>query len=79
MDFAVLADERVNIKKKRKESNKYWNLASELKKKKQWVMKVTVIPIVFETFSKNLMKELDEFEIGSLAYITHISKYLKAL
>ena len=45
VDFAVQADLRVKLNESKKR-DKYPDLASELKKKKLWNMKFTVIPIV---------------------------------
>ena len=44
MDFAVPADHRIKLKESEKK-DKYEDLARELKKK-LWIMKVTIIPIV---------------------------------
>ena len=62
VDFAVLADHRMKIKKNWKR-DKYWDLAGELK---LWNMKVTVIPIVvgaLGTISKGLVKGLEDLKI----------------
>ena len=58
MDFAVSADHRINLKESEKEDN-YLDLARKLKK--QWNMKVTIIPIVIGapgTVTKGLIKGL---------------------
>ena len=63
-DFAVPVDHRVKLKECEKR-DKYLNLAKELKKK-QWNMKVTIIPIVigaFGTVTKGLVQELEDLEI----------------
>ena len=63
MDFAVLPDYRIKLKKCEKK-DKYLDLARELKK--LWNMKVTIIPIVigaFGTVTKGLLKGLEDLEI----------------
>ena len=60
MDFAIPANHRVNIKQSEK-TNEYTDLARELKK--QWGMRVTMIPIVDGTVSKGLEGRLVELEI----------------
>ena len=63
MDFAVPADHRVKLKESEK-SDKYLDLARELKK--LWNMKVTVIPIVIcaiGTVTKGLVQGLEDLEI----------------
>ena len=65
MDLAVLAYHRVKNKRKRKD--KHIPGPCQRSKKKQWNMKVTVIPIVIsalETVSKGLEERLEELEIG---------------
>ena len=47
MDFAVLADHRIRLKKSEKK-DKYLNLARELKKLRN--IKVAIIPIVIGAF-----------------------------
>ena len=62
MDFAVLADHRIKLKKCEKK-DKYLDLARELKK--LWNMKVTIIPIVigaFRTVTKGLLKGMEDLE-----------------
>ena len=49
VDFAVPADNRIKLKESEKK-DKYLVLARELKKKKLWNMKVTIIPIVTGAF-----------------------------
>ena len=59
MDFAVPADHRIKLKECEKK-DKYLDLDRELKK--QWNMKVTIIPIVigvFGTVTKGLLKGLE--------------------
>ena len=63
MDFALPADHRVKFKESGNK-DKYLDLARELKK--QWNMKVTVIPIIVgapDTITKSLVKSLDDSEI----------------
>ena len=63
MDLAVSADHRVKLKKS--ETDKYLDLARELKK--LWIMKVTFIPIVIGAFgivTKGLLKGLEDLEVG---------------
>ena len=67
MDFAVQADHRTKIKVSEKR-DKYSDLAGELKK--EWNIRVTVIPMVIGALfniSKGLIKELEELEIGGRA------------
>ena len=64
VDFAVLADHRINLKESEKK-DKYLDLARELKK--LWNMKVTIVPIVIGalgTITKGLLKGLEDLEIG---------------
>ena len=64
MNFAVPADHRVKLKKREKK-DKYLDLARELKE--PWNMKVTIIPILigaFGTVTKELLKGLEDLEIG---------------
>ena len=64
VDFAVVADHRINLKKSEKK-DKYLDLARELKK--LWNMKVTIVPIVIgalRTITKGLLKALEDLEIG---------------
>ncbi len=59
MDFAVSADHRIKLKEIEKK-DKYLDLVRELKK--QWNMKVTIIPIVIDVFgtvTKGLLKGLE--------------------
>ena len=66
VDFAVPADHRIKLKECEKK-DKYLDLTRGLKKKKQWNMKVTIIPIVigvFGTVSKGLVKGLEDMEAG---------------
>ena len=65
MDFAVLVDHRIKLKKSEK-NDKYLDLARELKKKR-WNMRVTIIPIVIGAFGrvpKGLLKGLEDLEVG---------------
>ena len=64
VDFAVPADHRIKLKECEKR-DKDLNLARELKR--QWNMKVTIIPIVigaFGTVTKGLLKGLENLEVG---------------
>ena len=64
VDFAVPADHRINLKESEKK-DKYLDLARELKK--QWNMKVTIVPIVIGalgTITKGLLKGLEDLEVG---------------
>ena len=64
VDFAVLADHRINLKESEKK-DKYRNLARELKK--LWNMRVTIVPIVIGalgTITKGLLKGLEDVEVG---------------
>ena len=59
VDFAVSADNRINLKESEKK-DKYLDLARELKK--LWNMKVTIVPIVIGalgTITKGLLKDLE--------------------
>ena len=49
VNFAVPADHRMNLKENEKKE-KYLDLARELKKKKLWNMKVTIVPFVIGRF-----------------------------
>ena len=64
VNFAVLADHRINLKKSEKK-DKYLDLARELKK--LWNMKVTIVPIVIGalgTITKGLLKGLEDLKVG---------------
>ena len=63
VDFAVPADNRINLKECEKK-DKYLDLARELKK--LWNMKVTIILIVsgaFGTVTKGLIKGMEDLEV----------------
>ena len=63
-DFAVPADQRINLKESEKK-DKYLDLARELKK--LWNMKVRIVPIVIGalgTITKGLLKSLGDLKIG---------------
>ena len=63
VDFAVPADNRVKLKESKK-SDKYLDLARELKK--LWNVTVTVMPVVvgaLGTVTKVLVKRLEDLEI----------------
>ena len=64
VDFAVSADHRIKLKECEKKY-KYLDLAGELKK--LWNMLVKIIPIVigeFGTVTKGLLKGLEDLEVG---------------
>ena len=64
VDFAVLADHRINLKECEKK-DKYLDLAR--KSKKLWNMKVTIVPIVIDalgTITKGFLKGLEDLEVG---------------
>ena len=64
VDFAVPADHRIKLKECEKK-DKYLYFAREWKK--LWNMQVTIIPIVFgvfETVTKELLKGLEDLEVG---------------
>ena len=63
MNFAVLADHRIKLKKSEKK-DKYLDLVKDLKT--LWNRKVIIIPIVigaFGTFTQGLLKGLEDLEI----------------
>ena len=66
LDFAVLADHRLNRKNvKRRISTS--TLLGNWKKNKQWNMKMTIIPIligVFDTVTNGLLEGLEDLNIG---------------
>ena len=65
VNFAVLADHRINLKESEKK-DKYPDLARVLKK--LWNMKVTIVPIVIGalgTITKGLLKGLEDLEVGA--------------
>ena len=77
VDFAVPADHRINLKESEKK-DKYLDLARELKK--QWNMKVTIVPIVigaFGTITKRLLKGLDDLEVGGRVETIQTSALLR--
>ena len=60
VNFAVLADHRINLKESEKK-DKYLDLARELKK--QWNLKVMIVSTVIGalgTITKGLLKDLEE-------------------
>ena len=64
VDFAAMADHRINLKESEKNDN-YLDLAWELKK--LWNMKVTIAPFVIGalgTITKGLLKDLEDLEVG---------------
>ena len=77
VDFAVSADHRIKLKESEKR-DKYLDLARELKK--QWNMKVTIIPIVigaFGTVNKGLLKGLEDLEVGGRVETNQTTALLK--
>ena len=76
-DFAVPADHRIKLKELEKR-DKYFDLARELKK--LWNMKVTIIPIVIGAFgmvTKELLKGLENLEVGSQVETIQTTALLK--
>ena len=66
VDFAYSADHRVKIKENEKR-DKYLDLDRERKEKKQWNMRITVLPIVIGALRmvpRGLKRELKDLEIG---------------
>ena len=64
VDFAVPANDRINLKESEKK-DKYLDLARGLKK--LWNMKLTIVPIVIgalDTITIGLLKSLEELEVG---------------
>ena len=77
VDFAVPADHRIKLKECEKRK-KYLDLARELKK--LWNMKVTIIPIVigsFGTVTKELLKGLEDLEVGGRVETIQTTALLK--
>ena len=75
VDFAVLADHRINLKEWEKK-DKYLDLARELKK--LWNMKMTIVPIVIlGTITKGLLKGLEDFEAGGWVETIQTTALLK--
>ena len=77
IDFAVPADHRIKLKEYEKRDN-YLDLARELKK--LWNMKVTIIPIVigaFGTVTKELLKGLEDLEVGGRVETIQTTALLK--
>ena len=64
VDFALPANHRINLKESEKK-DKYLNLARELKN--LWNMNVMIVPIVIGalgTITKELLKGLEDLEVG---------------
>ena len=64
VDFPVSADHRIKLEESEKK-NKYMDLAGQLKK--NWNIKVTIIPVVivaFDTVTNVSLKELEDLEAG---------------
>ena len=77
VNFAVLADHRI-IPKENEKKDKYLDLATELKK--LWNMKVTIVPTVigaFGTVTKELLKGLEDLEIGGRVEIIQTPALLR--
>ena len=77
VDFAVSADQRIKLKECGKK-DKYLDLVRELKK--QWNMKVTIIPIVigaFGTVTEGLLKGLEDLEVGGRVKTIQTTALLK--
>ena len=77
IDFAVPADYRIKLKECEK-SDKYLDLARELKK--LWNMQVRIIPIVigpFGTVTKGLLKGLEDLEVGGRVETIQTTAFLK--
>ena len=77
VDFAVLADHRINLKECAKK-DKYLNLARELKK--LWNMKITIMPVVIGalgTITKGLLKGLEDLEIGGWTETIQTTAWLR--
>ena len=77
VDFAVPGDHRIKLKECEKR-DKYLDLARELKK--QWNMKVTIVPIVigaFRTVTKGLLKSLEDLEVGGRVETIQTTELLK--
>ena len=79
VEFSVPTDHRIKLKECEKR-DKFLHLAIELKKKKLWNMKVTIIPImigVFSTVTKELLKGLEDLEVGGREETIHSTALLK--
>ena len=79
VDFDVPADHWINLKECAKK-DKNIDLARELKK--LWNMKLTIVPIVigaFGTISKELLKGLEELEVGGTIQMTALLKTARIL
>ena len=78
--LAVPADHRVKLKESEKK-DKYQHLATELKKKERWNMKVTVIPIVIDvlgTITEGLVQGLEDLEIRGQVEIIQTTASLRS-
>ena len=78
MDFAVPADHKVKLKESEKK-DKYLYIAGELKKLRN--MKVTVIPVVIgalATFTKGLVKGLEDLEIRGWVGTIQTTAFLRS-
>ena len=77
VDFAVPADQRINLKECEKK-DKYLDLARELKK--LWNMKVTIVPILIGalgTITKGLLKGLEDLEVSGRVETIQTTALLK--
>ena len=77
MDFAVPADYRIKLKECEKK-DKYIDLTRELKK--QWNMKVAIVPIVIGalgTVTKGLLKDLEDLEVGGRVETIQMTELLR--
>ena len=78
VDFVVPADHRVKLKEREKK-DKYFDLARELKK--EWNMKVTIIPTVIgalDTVTTGLVQGLEDLEIIGRAKTIQTTALLKS-
>ena len=77
LTLLVPADHRIKRKESEKK-DKYLDLARELKK--QWNLKVTIVPIVigaFDTITKGLLKGLEDLEVGGRVEIIQMTALLR--
>ena len=77
VDFAVLADHRINLKENEKK-DKYLDLARELNY--LWNMKLTIVPIVISALgriTKWLLKGLEDLEVGGRIEIIQTTALLR--
>ena len=77
VDFTVPADHKIKLKECEKK-DKYFDLATELKK--LWNMKVTIVPIVigaFGTITKGLLKGMADLEVGGWVETIQTTAFLR--